>query len=155
TKKCYPKIATLAKDMDVSRRTVERSLGQLETMGCITVERRVENNAKISSVYTVITNPTKWTLPMRHKCRTVTAKMFPRVTSELPQASDTNVADPATKMTHRTISNELDSFELDSSELDSGNYDAAQHSAQIEANEAEVKKVSVISAPIKSEMSNT
>lgn len=51
---CYPAIGTIAKDLQLSRRTVERAIADLVRVGLITKEQRWrENGGRSSLLYTL------------------------------------------------------------------------------------------------------
>lgn len=51
---CYPAIGTIAKDLNLSRRTVQRAIADLEQTGHLTKEQRWrENGGKSSLLFTV------------------------------------------------------------------------------------------------------
>jgi DNA-binding transcriptional ArsR family regulator len=54
TQQCHPSIYTLAQDMGVNRRTVERGLDELKNAGLISVQRRGTVTRKMSSIYTLL-----------------------------------------------------------------------------------------------------
>ena len=51
---CYPSIGTIAKDLELSRRTVQRAIADLEKTGHLQKEQRWrENGGKSSLLFTV------------------------------------------------------------------------------------------------------
>ncbi|MCD8362386.1 MAG: helix-turn-helix domain-containing protein [Lachnospiraceae bacterium] len=52
---CYPSIGTIARELKLSRRTVERAIADLVSAGLITKEQRWrENGGRSSLLYTLI-----------------------------------------------------------------------------------------------------
>ncbi len=51
---CWPKIKSIAKDLNISQSTVKRALNELEKAGYITRKRRYrENGSYTSNLYTI------------------------------------------------------------------------------------------------------
>jgi len=51
---CWPAISTIAKDLNLSRTTVKRALGELETAGFLEKENRYrDNGGRTSNLYKV------------------------------------------------------------------------------------------------------
>lgn len=54
---CYPGKTALAQQMNVSERHVATLLQELETCGCITIEKRSENGKSLTNLYTLLAKP--------------------------------------------------------------------------------------------------
>jgi DNA-binding MarR family transcriptional regulator len=48
---CWPRIATIARDVGISTRTVSRALSQLEAAGLLTIESRVGTSSRFRPVF--------------------------------------------------------------------------------------------------------
>lgn len=60
--RCYPSIGTIARELQMSRRTVERAISDLVQVGLVEKEQRWrENGGKSSLLYTVKNRPPEQT----------------------------------------------------------------------------------------------
>jgi len=101
TGQCYPSMKTLANDTGMSRKNVQRKLSDLEDMGLIEKEHRINNNEYNSNLYSIfIFSGTKDT--PRDNLSQGGGDNLSQPRDNLSQGGGDNLSQPRENLTHRT-----------------------------------------------------